>query len=250
MEQISKFSPEVAKELKYYVYRLIDPRNGQTFYVGKGKNNRVFAHVNQALKNYDGEDYATKEEQEEDFKSAKLSTIQDIKNAGLDVIHIIHRYGLNDDKIAFEVESAVMDCYLGLTNIQSGHYSERSSKNTITLEKELSRKCYEEPKDIDYIIFKISQERIDNEGIYNATRSAWVLDKNKAEKYKYALCVVDGIVKGVFEVDSWQTNINEPKRIEFNGKEAPDTISSIFLEKRIPEKYRQKGQANPALYKK
>ncbi len=41
MEQISKFSPEVAKELKYYVYRLIDPRNGQTFYVGKGKNNRV-----------------------------------------------------------------------------------------------------------------------------------------------------------------------------------------------------------------
>ena len=72
MKQISKFSPEVAKELKYYVYRLIDPRNGQTFYVGKGKNNRVFAHVNQALKNYDGEDYATKEEQEEDFKSAKL----------------------------------------------------------------------------------------------------------------------------------------------------------------------------------
>ena len=53
MEQINKFSEEVEKELKYYVYRLIDPRNGQTFYVGKGKNNRVFAHVNQALKDYD-----------------------------------------------------------------------------------------------------------------------------------------------------------------------------------------------------
>lgn len=248
MEQFNKFSPEVAKELKYYVYRLIDPRNGQTFYVGKGKNNRVFAHVNQSLKNYEGENYETEAEQKK-IISTKLSTIQDIKNAGLDVIHIIHRYGLNDET-AFEVESAVMDCYLGLTNIQSGHYSERGSKNTITLERELSRKCYEEPKNIDYIIFKVSQERIDNEGIYNATRSAWVLDKNKAEKYKYALCVVDGIVKGVFEIDFWQNNINEPKRIEFNGKKASKEISSIFLEKRIPEKYRQKGQANPALYKK
>lgn len=41
MEELNKFSPEVCDELKYYVYRLVDPRNGQTFYVGKGKNNRV-----------------------------------------------------------------------------------------------------------------------------------------------------------------------------------------------------------------
>ena len=40
------FSPEVCNKLEYYVYRLIDPRNGDTFYVGKGKGNRVFAHAN------------------------------------------------------------------------------------------------------------------------------------------------------------------------------------------------------------
>ena len=33
MEELNKFSPEVCAELKYYVYRLIDPRNGNTFYV-------------------------------------------------------------------------------------------------------------------------------------------------------------------------------------------------------------------------
>lgn len=82
MEQINKFSEEVAKELKYYVYRLIDPRNGQTFYVGKGKNNRVFAHVNQALKDYDGENYEREEEQDY-LLATKYSTIQEIKNAGL-----------------------------------------------------------------------------------------------------------------------------------------------------------------------
>ena len=32
----NQFSDEVSKKLGYYVYRLIDPRNGDTFYVGKG----------------------------------------------------------------------------------------------------------------------------------------------------------------------------------------------------------------------
>ena len=36
------FTAEVTEQLKYYVYRLIDPRNGQTFYVGKGKGNRLY----------------------------------------------------------------------------------------------------------------------------------------------------------------------------------------------------------------
>jgi len=45
MEQpIDSFPPEVIEKLKTYVYRLIDPRNGET-YVGKGKGNRVFAHI-------------------------------------------------------------------------------------------------------------------------------------------------------------------------------------------------------------
>ena len=42
---MENFSSEVCKALAYYVYRLIDPRNGETFYVGKGKDNRVFEHV-------------------------------------------------------------------------------------------------------------------------------------------------------------------------------------------------------------
>jgi hypothetical protein len=32
-----KFPVGVAERLKWYVYRLIDPRNGETFYVGKEK---------------------------------------------------------------------------------------------------------------------------------------------------------------------------------------------------------------------
>lgn len=80
---IKHFSPEICKELDFYVYRLIDPRNGETFYVGKGQNNRVFKHVKQALK-FD---------KDEDELTAKYDRIQEIEKSGLDVIHIIHRHG-------------------------------------------------------------------------------------------------------------------------------------------------------------
>jgi uncharacterized protein len=44
--EIESFPTEVAQKLKTYVYRLIDPRNGETFYVGKGQgDSRIFPHA-------------------------------------------------------------------------------------------------------------------------------------------------------------------------------------------------------------
>ena len=43
------FSQSVIEQLKYYVFFLRDPRNGQVFYVGKGRGNRIFNHVECAL---------------------------------------------------------------------------------------------------------------------------------------------------------------------------------------------------------
>jgi len=43
--KINAFPPEVIKELNYYVYRLIDPRNGETFYVGKGKLEEIKQYI-------------------------------------------------------------------------------------------------------------------------------------------------------------------------------------------------------------
>ena len=74
------FTPEVIEQLQYYVYRLIDPRNGQTFYVGKGKGNRLYAHINDALKNFDGQSYIDKDEDE---IAAKIKQIREIRTSGL-----------------------------------------------------------------------------------------------------------------------------------------------------------------------
>ena len=47
------FSNAVQAKIKFYVYRLIDPRDSSTFYVGKGYGNRVFDHMKAILKYQD-----------------------------------------------------------------------------------------------------------------------------------------------------------------------------------------------------
>ena len=102
---IDRFPPEVASKLKTYVYRLIDPRNGDTFYVGKGVDDRVFAHARGDVGDND--------------LSAKLRRIREIQLAGFAVAHIIHRHGMSNET-AIDVEAALMDAYAGLTNVAGG----------------------------------------------------------------------------------------------------------------------------------
>ena len=103
------FTKEVCDQLRHYVYRLIDPRDGQTFYIGKGQDNRVFSHVNTEakLKDDDGNEL-----------DDKLTVIREIKNAGLEPIHVIHRHGMSKE-IAQEVEAANDRCHAG-TGEQTG----------------------------------------------------------------------------------------------------------------------------------
>ena len=221
---------------KYYVYRLVDPRTFHTFYVGKGEGNRVFDHANM-----------TKEliSNGEDFDSLKFQLISEIIASGKDVICFIHRWGLSE-KTAFEIEAALIDCYPGLTNIQSGHDNDRGMVSIEDFEKRANMKVYQEPKD-DYIIIKTSEGAIQAGGsLYEATRRSWPGDLERAKHYKYVLSVIKGVVREVYYVDNWY---QDGDRIAFTGKVTKDSISSLkgML---IPQKYRKKGMARPFLYKK
>src|SRR5580698_6434927 len=101
-----RFPPGVADRLNWYVYRLIDPRNGETFYVGKGQGDRIFQHSKAAFAGTS----------DEDSSDLKLSRIKAIVEAGLEVGHVIHRHNIDTENIAFQIEAALIDAYPGLTN--------------------------------------------------------------------------------------------------------------------------------------
>jgi hypothetical protein len=104
------FKPHVAEKLEAYVYALIDPRTDLPFYIGKGRDNRVFSHAACAL--------------EAPNASDKYDTITEIMNSGMKVKHLILRHGMTD-QTALDVESALIDfctvIHQPITNIASGH---------------------------------------------------------------------------------------------------------------------------------
>lgn len=248
--QIDAFPPEVHDSLGYYVYRLIDPRNGQTFYVGKGKGNRVFAHVKQQL-------YISKNEEEpEDEISLKIQTIAGIRNAGLEVLHVIHRHGM-DEKTSFEVEAALIEAYPTLTNLSGGHNNEEHgcahAEELIT-----KYKLEEAPLDEQFIAINISRSIEERISIYEATNWCWKIAEWRRNKKTPIVAHSAGLIKGVFEVEKWcrgddqtfNSRIsleNDPDNIKerwgFHGAVANERLRVRYLNKRLPKAKR--GHASP-----
>lgn len=234
---IDKFSKKTCEELKHYVYGLIDPRNGQVFYIGRGQGNRVFQHI--------------KDSDNDDIKNNKINTIRDIKNAGLEVIHIIYRHGM-DEKTAEAVEATLIDCIPGLTNIANGKgSSDYGISSAKLLEDRYARETFEDRKDISYMIIKIRRDKLESNGneVYETVYKSWKVNKDKVDSIKYVLAVCEQVVLEVYEVNEWKPSKENPGRYEFKGDATTDKeISNYFKNKLIPEKYRQKGMASPTLY--
>ena len=224
---MTKFSKEVTNRLGFYVYRLIDPRSGNTFYVGKGKGNRVFDHIKGDVN------------QSDEGMPDKLATIRDIRNAGLEVTHVIHRHGL-DEKTAMEVESALMDAYPGLTNIASGHgSSERGAMHaTEIIEKFEAEEAVFQHSGVIVIVSNSTDER----SVYSAARYAWKLSPSKVREVDYVFAVRHGVIVGVFRAEQWLLSDDEAfadfeqieGRIGFVGRPAPEDVRKMYLRKRVP----------------
>lgn len=241
------FPPGVADKLKWYVYRLIDPRNGETFYVGKGQGERVFEHARGAVLASD----------QNEVSDPKLQRIKDIQLAGLEVSHIIHRHGLTTSRIAYEVEAALIDAYPGLSNkvrgIGSADYGSRHVAEII------AEHTADEFKVAEPLMCISINNRYYTHSTYDAVRCAWRVDIHKAKRYKLVLAHVRGLVVGAYRpnqpwIEATVKNFpglldgDMPGRRGFDGKEADDEIRSQYVGKRVPERFRKKGARSPVRY--
>ena len=236
---MKKFENRTIQEIGIYVYALLDPE-GKLFYVGKGSGNRVFDHAANALKN--------------STESDKIDTINKINQAGHQVQHVIIQHGL-DNPTAFAIETALIDFakYLdtNLTNIALGHKS--STLGIMTVE-EVQRKYHSPPLEelgegcVIININKTYQRAKGEKSFYEATRQSWVIDKRRIPSLLYVLSEYAGFIVEVFEVDRWYQieNPNGRNRWAFEGKQAPDDIRSLYLNRRI---HKKRGAAFPLTYR-
>jgi hypothetical protein len=241
------FSESVSAKLGHYVYRLIDPRNGSTFYVGRGQGNRVFAHAAGKEKGIDGDD----------GKDLKLKTIWAIKNAGFEVGHVIHRHGMSE-AAATEVEAALIDAYPGLTNKVGGYDGDRGVMHADEIIR-LHEATVAEPHH-KLILINVNRSS-DDQDLLDAVRYAWKIDPRKARQADYVLAVRRGMIIGAFKATEWlaATADNFPGferdgygprkgRYGFSGEDASAEIKKLYEHKRLPESQRKKGAANPIRY--
>ncbi len=241
MVKAEVFPPDVVPKLKTYVYRLIDPRNGETFYVGKGQANRVFAHIHDELS------------QEGDDLSDKLKRIREIRVAGFEVAHVIHRHGM-DEATAFEVEAALMDAYPGLSNIAGGT---GSNDYGAMHAREIIRRYSAPSADFRHKAILISVNRSAAEtSIYEATRYAWKISRRKAMQAEVILATLRGLIVDAFVAEDWLPataadfpgHEDAPGRLAFVGRQAPAELRAEYVGKRVPDEYRKRGAANPIKY--
>ncbi len=268
---MEQFTSKIADEIQYYVYALVDPRNDQIFYIGKGKGNRVFQHATDALNSSE--------------KTDKLDLIRDIlaskdsEGQPYKVKHYIIRHLLSE-KEALDIESVLIDlltypafrCHTidSLTNVQAGMHQNAYG---ITTTDEICRVYGAEPIDLQLLAdeLKLNFMTININGsfkagggenaIYEATHKSWCVGDKSANQVDYAIAQYHGFIVGAFycrncwELDTEQNSenkagkkrrwFNQPKPLEPNIQKQLDDLRKRLKNKRIIVK---RGNANPIKY--
>ena len=249
---MKKFDEKTKSKLKHYVYALKEPSKKIPFYIGKGTNNRVFDHINCKIDDID------------ENHSPKLEKIKAITSQGEKIEHIIIRHGLSERE-ALKIEATMIDFLdyfeQGVINQNSGHHS---NEYGIMTADEIIRLYNATPLESirqDCLIININstyRRGNDSDAIYNSTKSAWaiaknkILDKNGNILRKYVLSEYHQLIVEVFEVENWyqEQPYTTPKgktkqRWAFEGKVAPTDIRDLYINKSI---YKKRGDAQVIKY--
>lgn len=116
-----------------------------------------------------------------------------------------------------------------------------------TMVEEITANDFKEPT----MIIKINRhyrEGMGAEALYNTTRQWWRISLERAQRMKYALAVVNGIVLEVYQIDHWEYGGEEhDKRSRFFGQVAEERVRQRFVGKTVKALY-PKGASTPTRY--
>ena len=206
---MKKFSTNTMKKLGSYVYGLKYPNSEREyFYIGKGRGNRVFAHINQKVKS--------------GIKDPKYDVIQSLAKLGGPKIDII-RHGLTESE-AFLVEATLIDVF-GVEQITNRVKGVNSDKFGILSLNDIEANYKGKDFNINTsaVCFKINRswhKDMNEEHLYDRIRGNWALNIKRAEKAEYGIGVSDGVIRGIYKICNWEVSrIERNKRIRyrFNG---------------------------------
>lgn len=209
---LKSFSEKSLEALNgFYVYALVDPRNDEIFYIGKGTGNRVFSHEAESNKT-------------QKVEKLKIQKIQDIEKSGFSVKRIIVNWGLSEEA-AFASEATLINLTkyitdIHLTNEVSGHHVHEAltvedfelQYGAIPLKKE----------DVKHSILvikinKLYRKNMTDDELYDAIRGYWCASLKTIEtrKVEYVFGVYNGLIVAVYKPDEWHyihEKVNAPQR--------------------------------------
>lgn len=239
-----RIPPEVAHRLGYYVYLYIDPRDDRPFYVGKGQRERALSHLS------------------EEAESRKCARIAELRAIGIEPRIDVLAHGLRDEETAFRIEAAVIDLF-GLdvlTNEVRGWRSLQLGRIPLA---ELTMYYAATPVTVEVpaLLIRINRlyrHNMSPQELYEATRGVWKVGA-RSEKARYAFAVFDGLVREVYEIDSWHSAATTPYatrdasqlktagRREFLGRVADATVRDVYVGRSVADTF-TRGLQSPVKY--
>ena len=248
---MNKFSSTEIKALKYYVYVYSNPITHEIFYVGKGKGNRVFSHLDETIEN------------------DKVKYLDDLKRQNLKPTIEILTHGIEDSETALKIESSIIDL-IGINNLTNQQKGFRSATFGRMSLEQVKSAYIQEPVTITVpsILIRINQAfrySMTSMELYDYTRGHWVLNPDNAQQAKYAFSIYEGIIQEVYEVAGWfkaGTTYSVRENNELVDREAGERLDNRYefvgnlAEQSIRDKYKYKsvgdlfkrGNSNPIMY--
>ena len=238
-------TPDIANALGFYVYAYIDPRDESVFYIGKGVGARATDHL------FDKSE------------SKKVARINNIRDAGLEPRIDILAHQLRDDLESSRVEAALIEL-IGvnqLTNLVRGRFSTDYPRRPLA-----DFIMEHSPQAVDVtdpaLLIRINREfkyGMSAEALYESTRGIWVVGERR-NRAKIAMAVYAGIVREVYEIESWhragttryatrdQSELakHKSKRWEFIGAVASEPERSRYVGRSVAHLFRS-GQQSPVV---